>query len=306
MLVPLIIYTKYIMNDFKYKRWVFTWNSENNGEIISQELLIQMLKNIAVTYAFQQEKMSRLHYQGFFVLSTRSRLKTILNKFESQMTLEQRHMIKNLTLERMFGTVEEALKYSTKMDTKISETIYSDDIRPYLPTDLKLFFDNSLIYPWQQEVHQYLFGTRDFLNPGEFKKADDRTILAIVDIHGNSGKSKLTKYLCYKHEKDVIKVAFGTAQQLRSAVISAGAKKVYILDIPRTLGLTDDITDIVSVVEDIKNGFVCSSMYGKYEKLMMEPPFIILFTNKPLSENLLSKDRWDRRGITLMKTLFNY
>lgn len=294
------------MEEYKYKKWMFTWNAENDESLIESEKLVEILESIAITFVYQKEKVTREHYQGFFILSQRDRLKTILNKIKAKLPTDKLDYIKNLTLENMHGTIEDAIAYCSKSDSKISETIYSNDIRPFIPKDLALFDDKLQLYAWQCDIHEILFNSRDFLKQRVITKPDDRTISVIVDEHGNSGKSKFVKYLCFNYEQDICKLAFGTAQQLRSAVISAGRKKVYILDIPRTLGLSDNIYDIISVVEDIKNGFVCSSMYGKYEKLLMEPPHIIIFTNKEIDPKLMSFDRWKSYKLNKDKTLDNY
>lgn len=291
------------MEEYKYKNWMFTWNAENNESLIDSAKLTEILQEISKSFVYQKEKVSREHYQGFFILHQRDRLKTILNKIKSKLPIDKLDYIKNLTLERMHGTIDEAIAYCSKSDSKVSETIYSDDICPFIPQDLNIFNDKTLLYAWQCDIHNLLFNNRDFLKQSVLTRPDDRTINVIVDKHGNSGKSKLVKYLCYNYEKDICKLAFGTAQQLRSAVISAGRKKVYILDIPRTLGLSDNILDIISAVEDIKNGFICSSMYGKYEKLIMEPPYIIIFSNMEIDPKLMSKDRWSTAYITEGKYL---
>jgi len=294
------------MEEHKYKKWMFTWNAENDESLIQHEKLTEILESIAITFVYQKEKVTREHYQGFFILAQRDRLKTILNKIKVKLPSDKLDYIKNLTLQNMHGTIEEAIAYCSKSESKVSETIYSSDIRPFIPQDLAIFDDKSKLYAWQCDIHKMLFNSIDFLKQRIITKPDDRSINVIVDEHGNSGKSKFVKYLCYNYEKDICKLAFGTAQQLRSAVISAGRKKVYILDIPRTLGLSDNIYDIISVVEDIKNGFVCSSMYGKYEKLLMEPPHIIIFTNKEIDSKLMSMDRWKSYKLQKDKTLSSY
>lgn len=45
-------------------------------------------------------------------------------------------------------------------------------------------------------------------------------------------------------------------------------------------------------MEDIKNGFITSSFYGKGKSLLMNPPHIIISSNYVLNQNLLSEDRW--------------
>ena len=66
-----------------------------------------------------------------------------------------------------------------------------------------------------------------------------------------------------------------------------------IYDLHRTRGKSDSLTDILSVIEDIKDGFVTSSMYGGDKQLMMSPPTVIVFSNIRLPYNSLSEDRWD-------------
>eukprot|EP00481_Brizalina_sp_1-RS-2013_P001407 TRINITY_DN3518_c0_g1_i1.p1 TRINITY_DN3518_c0_g1~~TRINITY_DN3518_c0_g1_i1.p1 ORF type:complete len:107 (+),score=12.12 TRINITY_DN3518_c0_g1_i1:404-724(+) len=68
---------------------------------------------------------------------------------------------------------------------------------------------------------------------------------------------------------------------------------MYIIDIPRTLGEDDSIMSIISVIEHIKDGYMVSSMYGKYQTLTMEPPHVIVFANMPCPRGLMSLDRWD-------------
>lgn len=142
-------------------------------------------------------------------------------------------------------------------------------------------------FPWQNTLLEELFDSI----PHSLKTADDRTIVWVTDQQGCSGKSKLVKYMC-SHNDNTAKLGFGTANQLRSAVVTVGPKKLYIIDIPRTLGEDDSVNDILSVIEDIKNGFVVSSFYGTYTKLIFTPPHIVIFSNSRCPVNKLSGDRW--------------
>ena len=44
---------------------------------------------------------------------------------------------------------------------------------------------------------------------------------------------------------------------------------------------------------NISEGFVVSPFFGQSSRLMMEPPFVFVFSNYSLSYELLSKDRWE-------------
>ena len=296
--------------DLKYKKWVFTWNAEEDKNMfIPYNHLIELLESIAESYVFQTEEVTRIHHQGMFILPIRKRKQTLLNEIEAYFKWRfweepySCYTTKHLTLERMLGTEEEAIAYCTKKDSRISGPFYSRDLRPYIPVDLKIFEIPEAYYSWQRELMISLFDTPFVNKKSQIVSANDRTITFILDPVGNSGKSKFTKFLCYTFPKSIVKLAFGSAQQLRSAIISTGPKQVYFIDLPRTLGTTDHISDIISALEDLKNGFITTSMYGKYQYLLIEPPHIIIFSNNKIDIKLMSADRWDMRQIMPMKNL---
>jgi hypothetical protein len=114
----------------------------------------------------------------------------------------------------------------------------------------------------------------------------------IYDKHGNTGKSKFVKWFCMNHSKDVCKLTFGTTSQLRNSMISIGSRKVYFMDIPRTKGSEDSMSSLITLLEDLKNGFISGVMYGKYKSFMMSPPHIVIFSNMKCPTDMMSSDRW--------------
>ena len=70
-----------------------------------------------------------------------------------------------------------------------------------------------------------------------------------------------------------------------------GPKRAYFIDLPRTQGFYDKKGDLLSVIEEVKNGHVMSSMYGKGGVLIMPHPHIFIFSNDALIYQSLSKDR---------------
>lgn len=276
----------------KYSRWVFTWNANLGffGSTLPVEPLTlqNWMDKEFLSFTFQQErgeKEERLHYQGFFVTPIRVRHSTLLKKFA-----EAHGDIQNLTINRMCGSLEENIAYATKNDTAIEATqVTSRDLQKYDGRELEFLRKPENRHPWQACILQFILDAAEIA----IKNPDDRTIIWITDTQGNSGKSKLIKYLCYNYD-DIIKVPFGTATQLRASLISAGAKKVYLVDMPRTMGDDDSIPSLIASIEDLKNGFLVSSMYGKTAKLMMEPPHIIIFSNALCPQQSLSTDRWHR------------
>lgn len=288
------------MESNKYKYWMFTWNNENVVDYKSDIDLDQLevfLKTFCDSYVFQVERESRTHIQGFFSSFSRKRKQTLLKLFEGVSS------IKNLTIERMMGTKEEAYAYCTKTDTQIEAPRKFGFLMPYKASDLALFQSHDRWYPWQFVIWEKLLESSIYSSSIKITNPNDRTIIWVTDLYGNSGKSKFVKNICYKDNLNVCKLSFGSSAQLRSACISAGQKQIYFIDIPRTLGRDDSINDIISVVEDIKNGFVVTTMYGLHKQLLFEPPHVVIFANFDPPEEKLSSDRWDIYQICKDKNL---
>lgn len=81
-------------------------------------------------------------------------------------------------------------------------------------------------------------------------------------------------------------------------MIKIGRKKLYIIDLPRSKSRFDHQEDLLSVVEELKSGFVSNAMYGGGETLIMGPPHIVISSNHKFNSSLLSKDRWKIYKIT--------
>ena len=162
----------------------------------------------------------------------------------------------------------------------------------YSAEDLKIFEDYRNLYDWQKTLYEKIMA-KIMAPDGEFNTADSSKIISVIDKEGKKGKNSFVKWLCYNHPLDIARLSSGTASQLRSAVFNMGRRKCYIIDLPRTKGKSDSLADILSVIEDVKNGFVTSSMDEGDKQLMMAPPTVIVFSNTTLPLHSLSEDRWD-------------
>ncbi|AXH77371.1 MAG: Rep [Cressdnaviricota sp.] len=287
--------------DRKYKHWVFTWHTSAFGDLTYSELE-KFLKQICDSYVFQEERgeeTGKIHIQGYLCTKIRKRHSSLLNDFHAYLrdcvkSGAAEAMLSNLTIERMMGTRAEAIAYCTKTETRTeSPRSYGLPIA-YEASDLTIFNNSVNWYPWQKSFMELIFN-KDLT----LKDPDDRTILWIHDLMGNNGKSKLVKHICYNYPEEACKLSFGSSTQLRSACITAGPKKLYFIDVPRTLGKDDDINDLISVIEDIKNGFIVSSMYGKHLQMMFDPPHIVVFANVFCPPNALSGDRLEEYTINM-------
>lgn len=158
----------------------------------------------------------------------------------------------------------------------------------YRGRDIRMLDSREKRYLWQNKLIDIFYDEEKEV----FKEPDDRSIYWIKDSVGQVGKSKLVKWLCINRPDEIVKIVFGSAQQLRTSVISIGPRILYLIDIPRSPSNDEKFENIVSSIEEIKNGYVVSHMYGKYGKLMMEPPHVIIFSNHDCPRYLLSNDRW--------------
>lgn len=188
------------------------------------------------------------------------------------------------------GFNEELARFRTGQNFKIKcETSIENN---YKGKDVDLFGNIKNWFPWQKKLYKLIYGKNNCL-----LDSDDRSIILIVDEEGNSGKSKFAKFLYLKNKDQIMLISEGSANQLRSAVVNAGAnKKLYIVDIPRTTN-SESTDALLNVLESLKNGLLSSHMYGRSDNsIIINPPTIIVFSNRYLSANL-SVDRWDSYSI---------
>lgn len=173
---------------------------------------------------------------------------------------------------------------------------------PYNRFDIEVLDTYSNWRPWQKDIYNKMFVYKESLFPlCHFKRPDFRKITLIYDEIGCTGKSILWKWLVDKNQDgDVFQIPFGTASQLRARVTkhaceNPGGARLYIVDIPRSscLDKYDSEISLLSVLEQVKTGFLTNSMYGSTDSIMINPPWIIISTNFLFDPNLLSKDRWE-------------
>ena len=158
----------------------------------------------------------------------------------------------------------------------------------YDRNDIKHFDNKENWMLWHKEIYNSLFDERDKL-----KRPDDRKITYILDLVGKSGKSQFYKWIFNKHPQMVGRISYGTASQLKSSMVNIGPRKIYIIDLARSLGKNDSQSDLLSAIEDLKSGLVINPMFGNGKVLEMAPPHIIISANYLLDLNSLSADRWD-------------
>lgn len=231
-------------------------------------LLRSTLNLLCKDWIFQlEDTCGNLHYQGY--ISTKERIRS------KQLGVELNEKFRGIRFCECSCEGRAALKrYVMKDDSRVKGPWGKRPV--YLGRDLECM---STPLPWQQEV-------LDIIE----KPPDDRTIYWIVNFAGCAGKSKLCKYLRVKEK--ACRIPPGTATQIKTSVVQKGAHRCYFFDDPRVSGTFEKDGDLFSAIEDVKNGYVESAMYGKNLELLMEPPHVICFSNKFPKMCHASRDRW--------------
>lgn len=122
---------------------------------------------------------------------------------------------------------------------------------------------------WQQDLFSILTGQ---LRP----ILQDRKVILVQDDLGGAGKSKFVKWLRTGQKKLVArKLPVSSVDRLTSGIFLASRSidvDLYTIDLPRTISEKISLTDLFHTIEEVKNGYVVDTMYGKYT-------LIVVFTN---------------------------
>jgi hypothetical protein len=141
---------------------------------------------------------------------------------------------------------EEQLKeYCMKSKTREEGPWSSENL--YFGSDLTVLTKNP--YPWQKEVINWFEGGENF---------GDREIRWIYDPFGNTGKSKVDKYLCYHLQLR------GFTRPTDVGITKAFSQKVYAgisIDLSRTRAHNYSMDDLYSSLESARGGTIRSDSY---------------------------------------------
>jgi hypothetical protein len=235
-------------------------------------------------FVFQLEKtgLDNLHIQGRVNIKARTRTLAFAKKTASEMKIDLKYINCSPT-----SNPTQNFDYTMKSETRVEGPWSNRDLSSFKVEDpLK----GQEFYPWQEWILNQWFDK----NKKALYNPNGRKILFVVDEKGNTGKSSLCKHCAIQRQKDVcILPVSGSPSQLSSAIIDAGPFPNYILDLPRCKphNYRDWIQDILHVIEQLQNGLIVNSMYGKYKNLVMNNPQIVIFSNWYIDQKL-SSDRY--------------
>ena len=261
------------------------------------DLVISSLKCSEEIYNF------KVNTNLYYLFSTTSR------KRRGQLTkLISKHLGDIETTVLLLRKKEFYKTIATIIDRKDSISIErpNENFENYSGDDISVLDDQNNWFSWQKQIYSMLFydnGIMKKCNQSDTKMS--RRIVFLYDETGCTGKSTFWKWLYYHNSENIANLTLGSASQLRSAMSKTPHKNLYICDLPRAIGSQDTsrLTDLIQTLEEVKNGFLTSVMYGEHKTLIMDKPFIIVCSNFIIDANALSKDRWQILEINKGKKL---
>lgn len=249
------------------KIWCWTLN---NYETNKMEQLEQEFLNVFCdkwVYGFEVGETGTPHLQGYFVLFDKRRMTEIkkIDEFCHKMHLERRK-----------GSEAEAVRYCVKDGNyRHSDNLPRHLLKPKINRKMDIL-NPADYWSWQKDVEK-------IINNNDI---DNRSIYWIYEENGNTGKSALTKSICFHYgclllnkakNDDIMHAAFNFEGELNNIII----------DIPRIVGNRINYES----VESLKNGVIINNKYETGQKLIASPTIIIFSNEMPILSGL-SLDRW--------------
>jgi len=262
---------------------------------LTSEQLERFLHETSKVWSFQLEKTQkqRLHYQGRFSLFKRKTKKQLLKLFldfygglsPNNDTLACKHFMTLLTVDKEQDT-EASFKYTKKSESRVDGTF-----RCYPPiytgNDLEIMSQTDPKYAWQTQLDSIL--KSDF---------SDRKVIVIYDPVGGRGKTKWIKRHLFLNEYSQFISVENNVSQILAALAAGNPKQTYLLDIPRAKRPRESWYELFRLCENLKNGLISSTFYGRYNMTMFNSANVILMTNYDILSDVefmdqLSADRWE-------------
>jgi hypothetical protein len=175
--------------------------------------------------------------------------------------------------------------YPPSLDTRVSEFLeaLTED------EELKKVHEHPRLY--QQIIFAMIQGT-----------PDRRGVNFLFNPVGGIGKSLTADYIALNPEFEGLLAPQLTSperwvsafiSQMKSYIsVSGKAPKTIIIDMTRNED-NANVEVLYSTLENIKNGRVDSTFYGKFQRLRFQPPHVLVFTNSVPNMSALSSDRFN-------------
>lgn len=266
----------------------------DNLSSFTPDQLIGFLHEHSKTWSFQQENTQslRVHYQGRMSLIKKKTKKQLLKMFADHIDSvilngePGKHHILSLITVNAEQDAEASFRYTKKSESRIPGTFNSWP-RIYTGKDLEMMDFANPKFNWQIELNILLASP----------EKSDRKVIVVYDPIGGRGKTKWCKHRLFYHDDTLLVAVENSAQQTLAALSGTPSKSVYLLDVPRAKRSKESWSEIFRLCENLKNGILTSTFYGKYSLSIFDTCTVILMTNYNIYEDpdlyaQLSHDRW--------------
>lgn len=230
---------------------------------LSKDDLVKILNEKAKKWIFQKEKCPTTgteHFQGRCSLKEKTKK---LWPLGNNIKCSPEH------------SEDDSQFYCVKEASKIEGPWSDRDKQVYIPKQVR---DVIELHPWQKQVI------------ADAEVWNTRKINVILDPRGGAGKSTLAMYILshglgryvppMKDFKDVMRMIMDTDK-----------KRLYIIDVPRSMMNQKLETEFFAALETIKNGYCYDDRYH-FREQVFDSPNLWIFCNTPPPLNSLSLDRW--------------
>jgi len=271
------------MAHYYQKKWVFTWNIGESGLLVDEKKLQNLLNEIVEEGVFQKERgetTGRLHYQGRFKLKGPRTGKKQLLKLFSELAC-----VRNLTFEPERS--KDSTRYCSKVQTRIDGPWFVGTPR-YRRNNTPITIS---LRRWQEQLLNELNGPLA-------ETLRERSVVWVQDPLGGSGKSTFLRYLRFGQTNlTVRKLPFDRPDRLRMFVCKVAEETdidLFAFDFTRTLDEDTSVKSLFQVIEELKNGYIVSAMFGRPLEVLIDSPFVLILTNEDISSyfHYLCMDRW--------------
>lgn len=243
-------------------------SDEDFLSLTSKELLksFETISKYVVFQAERGEETSKLHYQGYASLRIKVRPRTLAKSLNG--------LFSGIYIVQARSSEFECEAYATKEDTRVSGPFSNKEI--YLGADVVVVDKNR--YSWQDKVLSWI---------GKESDLEPRKIFWIFDPVGGTGKSLFSKFLCLSHSGQFF--SWGNARDFLFA--SVKGIRLAVFDFTRTKPPSANWSEILSGIEQMKNGLIFVAKYMSVSRLGCTP-HIIVFSNSLPGLYHLTVDRW--------------
>lgn len=134
-------------------------------------------------------------------------------------------------------------------------------------------------HKWQTKMDQILAS-----------RANDRTIIVILDHEGGSGKSTYARSKYFENDEKTAVIQNGRTQDIAHAISKTNNNTLENIFIDLMRLNMEHVN--YNLIERLKNGIVFSSKYDSTTVRLAAIPHVVIFTNVMIDIEKMSKDRW--------------